>query len=480
MKKFRFFRSLPQDKNFSILLGNIQNIPKDPEDRIAYGRSKMDNLHPKLNCMWMGPFDPVIVVYHPDTIKSILKSSAPKSRGFARIYEMLLPWIGEGLIVSNGAVWQRSRRLLTPAFHFDILKPYIEIDNKAADKLLKKLEPFAKSGESLDIYPMLTLCTLEVILKCALSYDVDIQAKSHDPYAQSTRQLTEIFTRRTRTPWYWPTFIFKRTEVGKNFFQCCDFVHSMADEIIQKRKSELEKEEYKSKKRLLDFIDILLMARDEDGKAMTTQEIRSEVDTFMFAGHDTTSSGTMWFLYCLAKNPEYQFKIQEEVDAVLEGRDSDHIQWSDLSELPILALCLKEAMRLYPPVPFIQRELTEETIIDGHMIPKGTLVTVSIVHLHVNPTVWEDRDEFRPERFTWEEMKGRDSFSYVPFSAGPRNCIGQHFAVHEIKVLTSRILRKFTLELAPNRPPPVRFAQATLQSQNGMWLKFKLRTEFQN
>ncbi|GFR75724.1 cytochrome P450 4B1 [Elysia marginata] len=144
--------------------------------------------------------------------------------------------------------------------------------------------------------------------------------------------------------------------------------------------------------------------------------------------------------------------------------------------MPTLALCLKESMRLYPPVPFMERELAEETLIDGHAMPPGTQIAVSILFMHRHPMLWEDPDDFRPERFTWEQMKGRDTFSYVPFSAGPRNCIGQNFGVQEIKILICRIIRKYTVELAPVRPPPIRYPQVTLQSENGMWLKFKLRT----
>lgn len=143
----------------------------------------------------------------------------------------------------------------------------------------------------------------------------------------------------------------------------------------------------------------------------------------------TTAVCTMWLLYCLAKNPEYQIKVQEEVDALLKGRDLENIQWSDLTELSLLTLCVKESMRLYPPVPFIERELAEDTIIDGHIIPQGTHIGVAIIFLHRHPLIWEDPDEFR-----------------------------------------------YTIELAPDRPAPIRYPQVTLQSENGMWLKFKPRT----
>jgi cytochrome P450 len=118
---------------------------------------------------------------------------------------------------------------------------------------------------------------------------------------------------------------------------------------------------------------------------------------------------------------------------------------SDLARLTTLSLCVKESMRMFPPVPFIQRILNESITVDGKTIPSGTNVTIAIIHLHRNKLVWEDPDEFKPERFLPENMKDRDSFAFAPFSAGSRNCIGQNFALNEEKVLVSRILRRYYL-----------------------------------
>lgn len=118
------------------------------------------------------------------------------------------------------------------------------------------------------------------------------------------------------------------------------------------------------------------------------------------------------------------------------------INRADVSELKTLSLCIKEAMRLYPPVPFIQRRLQEDTVIEGKKIPRGTNITIAIVHLHRNPDVWDYPDEFHPERFEIENTKGRDSFAFTPFSAGSRNCIGQNFALIEEKIIIARILQR--------------------------------------
>ncbi|CAG5118710.1 unnamed protein product [Candidula unifasciata] len=474
IKLFRYFQEFPGESSYSIISGNLHMLPKTSEGRIAYGRNNMDSKNPKYVRFWSGPVRPSIVVYHPETVKAILKSSAPKSRGFGQIYEHAIPWIGEGLISSNGAIWARSRRLLTPAFHFDILKPYIEVYNKAADILFEKLDQYAKSGESFDICPLLTLCTLEVILKCAMSYEGDVQRQGPNEYAKASTELTQAWALRSRTPWLWPDFIFRLTPTGRRFYKNCDYVHKVAEEVIAKRKELIEREG-RPKGRHLDFLDILLTARDEDGQPMTLLEIRNEVDTFMFAGHDTTAAGAPWILYCFAKHPEYQTQVQAELDEVLKGRDSDHIEWSDLPKLKMLNLCIKESFRLYPPVPFIQRLLSEPLEIGGKLLPAGTNVTIPIIHLHRNALVWEAPDEFRPERFLPENTKDRDSFAFTPFSAGSRNCIGQNFALNEEKVLIARILYRYKVELADDGPPVERMVTAVLKAEHGIHLRLQLR-----
>ncbi|CAG5129516.1 unnamed protein product [Candidula unifasciata] len=275
-------------------------------------------------------------------------------------------------------------------------------------------------------------------------------------------------------PWLWPDCIFYLTSGGRRFLRNCNYVHNVADDIINKRRQLLQKEG-PPKSLHLDFLDILLMARDEDGHPMTTHEIRNEVDTFMFAGHDTTGAAVNWILYNLAKHPEYQVKVQAEIDTVLQGRDSDDVLWSDLPNLHTLQLCMKEALRLYPPVPFIQRVLTQPIEIDGKAIPPGTLITIAIINLHRNSLVWEDPDEFRPERFLPENLKNKDMYSFVPFSAGPRNCLGQNFALNEAKVLISRILHRYTIELAPDAPAVQRSATVILKTDHGLWVRLKRR-----
>ncbi|KAK3084664.1 hypothetical protein FSP39_017144 [Pinctada imbricata] len=192
------------------------------------------------------------------------------------------------------------------------------------------------------------------------------------------------------------------------------------------------------KKRHLDFLDILLSAKDEDGTGLTDEEIREEVDTFLFAGHDTTASAISWLTYYLGKYPEEQQKVYEEVRNLTKGEDN--FTWENINDCRYLALFIKEAMRITPPVPIIVRYLTKPFEFDGVEIPAGTQVGLFIVHINNHPSVWKDHEVFRPERFLTENVNSRDPYAYVPFSAGPRNCIGQRFAMDEVKVIIARLL----------------------------------------
>lgn len=187
----------------------------------------------------------------------------------------------------------------------------------------------------------------------------------------------------------------------------------------------------------------------------------------MFLGHDTTTSGMCWTLYLLAKHPEHQRECQREIDELMEGRENRDLQWSDLPKLSYLTQCIKESMRLYPPVTFIQRVTTKDIVLDDHQIPAGTTIGVQIYNLHHNKAVWEDPYEFKPERFSPDKERKYDNFAFVPFSAGPRNCIGQHFAMNEMKIILVHVLQRFNLSLDPTGEVNIKIG-VVLRTKNGI------------
>ncbi|XP_022103420.1 cytochrome P450 4F1-like [Acanthaster planci] len=197
------------------------------------------------------------------------------------------------------------------------------------------------------------------------------------------------------------------------------------------------------------------MARFADGRGFTLEEISEEVNTFMFPGHETMTASLTWLLYNLAKYPHHQTKIREEVKEILADRDSDGITSKDLSRMEYMTLVIKESMRMMNAAPMISRTVTVPYKVNGVTIPAGSMVFLSIHQLHHNPSVWgHDQMEFKPSRFLPEKLSRMDSFAYVPFSTGARNCIGQQFALNEMKVFLGRILRRFRLSLVDGEPEP--------------------------
>ena len=161
----------------------------------------------------------------------------------------------------------------------------------------------------------------------------------------------------------------------------------------------------------------------------------------MFEGHDTTTYGLLWTVHLLGRHPEVQRKVHDEIDQVLSEEES--ITKDKLRKLVYLEQVIKEAHRLFGSVPFVMRNLSHDCEVDGYVLPKGLDVAVAIFNLHRNPHVWKDPETFDPNRFTKENSANRHPFAHIPFSAGPRNCIGQKFALQEEKVLLSLLLKKY-------------------------------------
>ncbi|XP_041126884.1 cytochrome P450 4B1-like [Polyodon spathula] len=424
---------------------------------------------------WFGPFVSVLDINHPDYVKTILATTEPKDD---ISYTFLIPWIGNGLLVADGQKWFRHRRLLTPGFHYDVLKPYVKLVADASNIMLDKWEKLAGKEESMEVYQHISLMTLDSIMKCAFSYHSNCQIERSSPclnsYIGAVYELCDLTNTRF---WYFPyhiDIIFHLSPHGYRFRKACKVARGHTEQVIKQRKETLqdEKELLKiQKKRYLDFLDILLCARDEHDKGLSDEDIRAEVDTFMFEGHDTTASGISWILYNLAANPEHQQKCRDEVQAVLAGKDT--MDWEDLSKIPYTTMCIKESLRLSPPVPGISRKLTKPlTFCDGKTLPEGSLVGINIYCIHRCPSIWENPEVFDPLRFSSENSAKRHPYAFIPFSAGPRNCIGQTFAMNEMKVAVAMILNRFELAADPSRIPK-KISKLVLKSLNGIHLKIK-------
>ncbi|XP_003796670.1 phylloquinone omega-hydroxylase CYP4F11-like isoform X1 [Otolemur garnettii] len=461
----------PPMKNW--FLGHLGLIP--PTEEGLRELTQLVATYPKGFKSWLGPIFPIIILCHPDIVRPVLNASAAIALKEELAARFMKPWLGDGLLLSGGDKWSQHRRMLTPAFHFNILKPYVKIFNKSINIMHAKWQHLASEGSArLDMFEHISLMTLDSLQKCIFSFDSNCQEKPSE-YIATILELSSLIEKRSQNPLLFPNFLYYLTPNGRRFLKACRLVHDFTDAVIQERRRTLPRQgiddflKAKAKTKTLDFIDVLLLSKDEDGKTLSDEDIRSQADTFMFGGHDTTASALSWVLYNLARHPEYQERCRQEVQELLRNREPEEIEWDDLAQLPFLTMCIKESLRLHPPVPFITRRCTQDIELpDGRVIPKGVICLISILGTHHNPTVWSDPEVYDPSRFDPDKVKERSPMAFIPFSAGPRNCIGQAFAMAEMKVVLALTLLRF--RVLPDHTEPRRLPELILRAEGGLWL----------
>jgi cytochrome P450 len=197
-----------------------------------------------------------------------------------------------------------------------------------------------------------------------------------------------------------------------------------------------------------DLLSMLMLARDDEDQGMTDQQLRDEAVTIVLAGHETTANALSWTWYLLAQHPEVEARLHAELDQALGGRLP---ATDDLRQLPYAEMVIKEAMRLYPPIPSIARQATEDLMIGDYPVPKGMIVSIAPHVIHRDPRWFPDPDAFRPERFTREFEKSLPKCAYLPFSTGPRICIGNSFAMMEAVLILATLAQRYQLSLVPGQ-----------------------------
>ncbi|XP_053776276.1 cytochrome P450 4X1 [Desmodus rotundus] len=423
--------------------------------------------------IWLGPFQAFFFICDPDYARTFLNRTDPKSK---YIYKFLIPLIGEGLLNLNGPTWFQHRRIITPVFNFNILKSYVNVMTQSVNVMLGKWEKMCDTQDTLvEVYGDICLMTLDTLMKCTFSKETNCQINSsHDVYVNGISEASKLIFKRFYTFLLHHDMVFKFTPTHRRLQKIATTLHQYTELVIQGRRKSLKdkKEQGNTEKRKYqDFLDTILSAQAENGNSFSDTDVHSEVNTFMVAGQDTMGGSIAWLLYHLAQNPEHQERCREEIRGILG--DGSSITWEQLGEMSYTTMCIKESLRLMPTAIAISRELSKPiTFSDGRSLPAGMTVVLSIWGLHRNPAVWENPKVFDPLRFSRENYSKRHSHSFLPFSAGPRNCIGQHFAMTELKVAIALILLRFEVAPDPTRPP-VPTVQILLKPKNGIHLYLK-------
>ncbi|XP_001355223.2 probable cytochrome P450 4d14 [Drosophila pseudoobscura] len=394
----------------------------------------------------------------PKMIEAIMSSQQTIQKN--NLYGLLVNWLGDGLLLSKGKKWFRRRKIITPAFHFKILEQFVEVFDQQSAIMAKNLYDRADGKTVINMFPVACLCAMDIIAETAMGVKINAQLQPNFPYVQSVKTASGMLAERFVNPaqrldismrLFFP---FAFAKLSANIKAMQDFTNNVISErrdLLQKSISDGTYETTNAsplddvgQKRRMALLDVLLQS-SIDGAPLSNEDIREEVDTFMFEGHDTTTSSIAFTCYLLARHPEVQARVFQEVRDVLGDEKDAPVNIQLLGELKYLECVIKESLRLFPSVPIIGRHIVEDTLLDGKLIPAKTDVMILIYHSQRDPDYFPEPNKFVPERFSPERKGEINPFAYTPFSAGPRNCIGQKFAMLEMKSTISKMVRHFEL-----------------------------------
>ncbi|XP_033985126.1 cytochrome P450 4V2-like [Trematomus bernacchii] len=476
LQKWFTMKPIPELEGTYPIIGNALMFKNNPGDFFGQIQDFVQEFRDApLFKIWIGTL-PCVILFHAENVETVLTNAVHMEKSY--VYTFLHPWLGTGLLTSTGPKWRQRRKMLTPTFHFSILTEFLEVMNEQAEILVEKLEKQAGKGP-FNCFNYITLCALDIICETAMGKKIYAQSNSDSEYVKSVYKMSDIISRRQRTPWFWPNFVYNYFGDGREHDRTLKVLHSFTNKVIHERSEnishiESDNDSDNDTKRRRAFLDMLLMTTDEDGNRMNNQEIQEEVDTFMFEGHDTTAASMNWAVHLLGAHPEAHSRVQQELQEVF-GTSNRPANMEDVKKLKYLECVIKEALRLFPSVPFFARNIGEDCHINGFKVPKGANAIVLTYALHRDRRYFPEPEEFRPERFLPENGVGRPPYAYIPFSAGLRNCIGQRFALMEEKVVLAAILRNFSVEACQKREDLRPLGELILRPEKGIVIKLEKR-----
>ena len=367
----------------------------------------------------------------------------------------LIPLLGDGLLTIDDDYHDKARATMMPAFHREQVAASVEAMIDEATPLIEGL----RTGEIVDIYEWMRGLAMRIAMRALLGLDPDEAGKGAAAAHHFERALEFYgidfalrFLRGPRSPW-------RKMLASRDVLDEIVFA-----EIAQRRMSPDSSR--------MDVLSLLLDVRDEAGEGFSDREVRDQMMTLMFAGHDTSTSTLTFMMYELSKRPDVIEKLQEEQDRVLGGGipNIDKLE----REMPYLDMVLDEVLRLYPPAWIGPRRAVREFEFNGHTVPDGAYLNYCSWASHRIPEFFPDPEAFRPERFTRELKAALPRGAYVPFGGGKRICIGKRFGQIEVKLVATMLLQRLRLDLLPGRTMTVR-QMPTLSPKGGLKMRVRPR-----
>ncbi|OXB67557.1 hypothetical protein ASZ78_004675 [Callipepla squamata] len=424
---------------------------------------------------------PLLVVMDPQIIKTVLVKECYSTFTNRRRTD-LAGVLRNAISLAEDDQWKRLRTLLSPTFTSGKLKEMFPTMKHFGEILVKNIQKRVEKDSSIPVKDFFGSYSMDVVTSTSFGVNIDSMNNPKDPFVREMQKLTKfdffdpVFILSFVCPFLTPLM----AKLNVSFFasDAVDFFMRS----ISKIKKDRERQTHKGR---VDFLQMMIESQKSDSKgnsdakhsykALSDIEVLSQAFIFIFAGYEPTSNTLGYLAYQLALHPDVQQKVVDEIDTVLPNKAP--LTYEALMQLDYFDMAVNETLRLYPIGGRLERTCKKDVEINGVTIPKGTIVVIPPHTLHRNPEYWPNPEEFRPERFSKENKDNIDPYTYLPFGAGPRNCIGMRFALLTLKVAIASILQHFTFQVCKETQIPLKLlSQGLLAPEKPIILKLVPRT----
>ena len=407
---------------------------------------------------YLGGIKEAIVTIDPAVIQHVLKTNAENYQKSEIQVKRMGHFLGKGLLTTHGEAWRTQRRLIQKGFDRKQLEALSAIMQDSLAESLMDFDRQIHRGD-VDIYPQLMKMTFAMVARSL--FGAKLKGEDIDLVSHTICTVQEFIVRQTLQPYLNPWF-----QVSGALRKHED-MRARADSILL---------EYIKRRRHQepghDLLQTLMDARYGDGKGMSDELVLSESMQLLVAGHETSSNALSWLLYLLSSRPDCLERIRQEFDAVLGDAP---LTISDVPRFEFATQVIQEALRLYPPFWMIDREAIADDLAGDVAIPRGSTVIVHVYGAHHAPRYWQDPERFDPARFTKTNQAQHAPFTYLPFGGGPRGCIGGNYAMLQILMILSDLLRKYDFQLSPGQTIEAR-PMVILRPKHGIRMTFTQTT----